>query len=299
MTRRVTVESSPVEWPAIAVHGGAGSYERLADQPGLTARVEDGVDAALDAGWAVLAAGGGAVDAVVAAVRAFEENGAFNAGRGSVPTSTGTHEMDASVMDDRGRAGAVACLTGWSAVGAAHAVWRRSAKDGVLLLAGPGADHFAAGHDVPRLGPVSHDGTADPSPLSEQGTVGAVAVTASGRFAAATSTGGRPGQPPGRVGDTPIPGAGVWAQPGCAVSATGAGEAFILAGFSRLVGSRHSQGSDLPAALRWGLDEVARYRGNGGAVALGSDRTWAAAYDTRAMARGVRHAAGRRRAVTG
>ncbi len=127
--------------------------------------------------------------------------------------------------------------------------------------------------------------------------MGAVAVTGAGRFAAATSTGGRRGQPPGRVGDTPIPGAGVWAEPGCAVSATGAGEAFVLAGFSRLVAARQGAGAPLGTALRLALAEVARFGGDGGGIALGRDRTWGAVFDTRAMARGVRHDGGRHTVV--
>lgn len=314
MAPNVKIDAGPVDWPALAVHGGAGSYERVAGDPVLAGRLADGIDAALDAGWDVLAAGGDPLEAVVAAVRAMEEHGEFNAGRGAVPTTSGAVEMDGSVMDDRGRAGAVACLTGFSAVAAARAV--ALARDaappgaGALILAGSGADDFAATAGVPRLHPLAElhgdegAGAADPTPmaplppLSAQGTVGAVAVAADGRFAAATSTGGRAGQPPGRVGDTPVPGAGVWAEAGCSVSATGAGEAFVLAGFSRLVGRLHTGGADLGAALTEALAEVATRGGDGGAVALGRDRTWAAGYDTRAMARGVRHAGGRRRAIT-
>ena len=157
---------------------------------------------------------------------------------------------------------------------------------GPLILAGPNADGFAALHGVPRLV------AGDPAGLSDEGTVGAVAVGKDGRFAAASSTGGRAGQLPGRVGDTPIPGAGLWAQPGCAVSATGVGEAFVLAGFSRLVASRIESGEDLPLALRSGLEAVDACGGSGGGIALGPDRSWAAAFSTAAMARGVRHAAG-------
>ena len=248
------------------------------------------------------------MDAVVAAVRVLENDGRFNAGRGAVPNTAGQVEMDGSVMDDTGRAGAVACLTGRSAVAAARAVWAadggHSPGERVLLIAGPGADAFAAASGAPMIVPLATavppgqtgSGAAEPTPIppaSASGTVGAVAVTADGRFAAATSTGGRAGQPPGRVGDTPIPGAGVWAEPGCAVSATGAGEAFILAGFSRMVASGRSAGMGLPDALRAALAEVARYGGDGGGIALSADRSWGAAFDTTAMARGVRHAGGR------
>lgn len=299
-------DSGPVTWPAIVVHGGAGTYERLsAGQAGsreLQSGLEAAIGAALDAGWPALAAGD-PVEAVIAAVEHLENHGGFNAGRGSVPNTDGGIEMDAGIMDSSGNAGAVACVTMHSPIRAAELVMR---KTGPLLLAGPNADAFAARSGVPRLGPASGSATraADPAgfgePLSDEGTVGAVAASSDARFAAASSTGGRPGQLPGRVGDTPIPGAGLWAEPGCAVSATGAGESFVLAGFSRLVASRIAAGDDPSQALRCGLDAVNRYgHGTGGGIVLGPGRTWAAGFSTAAMARGVRHAAGRQVTVFG
>lgn len=289
-------------WPAIVVHGGAGTYGRLAADPGAARDLEAGLDAALDAGWDVLG-GGDPVLAVVAAVELLENHGSFNAGRGSVPNSNGDVEMDAAVMDDDGRAGAVACMAAHSPIRSAEAVMRVT---GPVLLAGPNADAFAARAGLPRLGLVSQQlatRLTDPAAFEprpgQEGTVGAVAVTSEGRFAAASSTGGRPGQLPGRVGDSPIPGAGLWAQGGCAVSATGTGEAFLLAGFSRLVGARLAAREDPLLALRAGLDAVHDYEGTGGAIVLGPDRTWAAAFSTTAMARGVRHRAGRQATVLG
>ena len=282
------VQHGSVSWPAVVVHGGAGTYDRITGggvrAATLTAELHAAIEAAVDVAWDVLASGGAPLGAAVAAVTYLENDGRFNAGLGSVPTTAGTVEMDAAVMDDTGRAGAVACI-GWHApIQAAEAVFRHG---GPVLVVGPNADSFAAHCHVPTLNP------AGPREGSEEGTVGAVAVSADGRFAAATSTGGRAGQLPGRVGDTPIPGAGLWAQPGCAVSATGTGEAFILAGFARLVASRHVAGVGLPDALRAGLEVVDGYAGTGGGIALGADHTWAGAFTTRAMARGVRH---RRRA---
>jgi beta-aspartyl-peptidase (threonine type) len=292
------LDHGPVTWPAILVHGGAGAYEGLgASHVALIGSIE----AAVDVGWAMLA--GGAADpvaAVVAAVRFLEQDGGFNAGRGSVPATDGTIEMDAAVMDQTGRAGAVACVTRHSPVLAAKAVF---SLGGPVLLAGPNADYFAASRGVPVIEPVHErrESGADPpplvGPLSTEGTVGAVAVSGDGSFAVATSTGGRPGQLPGRVGDTPIPGAGLWAEPGCALAATGAGEAFLLAGFSRLAVARHLAGEPLPDALTAGLEAVKQYGGQGGGIALGRDRTWAAAFNTRAMARGLCHGGGRRASV--
>jgi beta-aspartyl-peptidase (threonine type) len=315
---RIFIDSGPVEWPAVLVHGGAGGYERIANDPELATRLAAGIGRSLDAAWEQLQSGS-ALDAVVAAVRVLEEDGNFNAGRGSVPTSDGSFEMDGSVMSSDGHVGAVAGVRRHSAVGAARAVAggpsrvegdNRPAGDvlgaarvkpgagaeGAILLVGTGADEFAARWAVPDLIPTVSDphGVADPSPLSPDGTVGAVAVTADGRFAAATSTGGRSGQPPGRVGDTPIPGAGVWAQDGCAVSATGAGETFILTGFSRSLAERNVAGRSLPESISLALEAVARFGGDGGGIALGADHSYVAGYDTRAMARGLRHGGGRR-----
>jgi isoaspartyl peptidase/L-asparaginase-like protein (Ntn-hydrolase superfamily) len=280
-------EAGPVTWPALVVHGGAGTYAWIVDaSPGKVTEVEDAIAAALDAGWNHAE---DPVEAVVAAVACMEVHGGFNAGRGSVPNTDGRVEMDAAVMDGSGRAGAVACMQAHSPILAARTLLLGGEA---VLLAGAGADRFAGEAGVPGLVPASAG-----EHLRQDGTVGAVAVSSDGRFAAAGSTGGRSGQPPGRVGDTPIPGAGLWAGPTCAVSATGMGEAFIMAGFSRMVASAHSSGRVLSESFSAGLDAVAGYGGTGGGIALGADRSWAAAYSTRAMSRGVRDRGGRRVAV--
>lgn len=298
MGRSVFVESGRFEPPAVVVHGGAGGFERIAGDPELAERLREGLERAVDAAWERLVAGEPALEAAVAAVRVLEDDGHFNAGRGAVPTTAGTFEMDAAVMDGGGRAGAVAALTGFSAVGAARAL-AVDGLEGALLLAGAGADRFAAGHGVPAIRPAAglRTDVADPAPLrtgSPHGTVGAVVLTGNGDLAAATSTGGRPGQPPGRVGDSPIPGAGTWADRSCAVSATGAGEAFILAGFARRLAEAHAVGRPVDHAFRAALDAVAGYGGEGGGIALGSGGEFVAGYDTRAMARAWRHATARR-----
>ena len=155
MTPNVQLDSGPVTWPAIVVHGGAGTYERLsAERAGareLEAELEAAIGAALDAGWTALS-GGDPVGAVVAAVEFLENHGGFNAGRGSVPNTDGDIEMDAAVMDDAGRAGAVACMAIHSPIRSAEAVMRVT---GPLLLAGPNADAFAARAGIPRLRPAS------------------------------------------------------------------------------------------------------------------------------------------------
>src|SRR5581483_10517859 len=233
------------------------------------ARQSAGLVAALRAGLAVLAGGGPAVDAVVTAVSVMEDAEEWNAGRGSALTAAGTVEMDAAVAEGRtGRIGAVACVTGVRhPVAAARAVL----DDGRhVLLAGRGAEAFAraAGlrfepddwfiverrrRDLARCRPAAPP--ARPA--------------AAGRLAAATSTGGRTGQLPGRVGDSPIPGAGTWADGVCAVSATGVGEAFLRAAFAHEVDARiRLAGADLDTACREALAAVAAAGGDGGCIAV-------------------------------
>jgi len=274
--------------PAVlAIHGGAGPApaEPLSEAEAAErrARRSAGLVEALRAGLAVLAGGGPALDAVVAAVSVMEDAEEWNAGRGSALTAAGTVEMDAAVADGRtGRIGAVACVTGVRhPVGAARAVLD---DDRHVLLAGRGAEAFAraAGlrfepddwfitesrrRDLARCLPPATP--ARPAADGSPGTVGAVARDAAGRLAAATSTGGRTGQLPGRVGDSPIPGAGTWADDVCAVSATGVGEAFLRAAFAHEVDARmRLAGADLDTACREALAAVTAAGGDGGCIAV-------------------------------
>lgn len=294
---RLTADVGRLARPAILVHGGAGTFARIrstGDAEGLLA----GLSMALDAGWKVLEGGGSAIDAVVEAVAALEDSGRFNAGRGAVTTAAGDHEFDASVMDGTtGGVGAI-CAATWPAnpVRVAKAVADvGGAPDGPLLLAGWGADRFAKEQGFPEMTPAmlqtarGEGGAAHSNVWSTEGTVGAVAVDAQGRVAAATSTGGREGQLPGRVGDSPIPGAGVWAAEGtAAVSATGAGEAFVVAGFSHRIDWHMRAGHDLATATAAALQAVADLGGDGGAIAVAPDGSYAASFNSPAMARGWR-----------
>jgi isoaspartyl peptidase/L-asparaginase-like protein (Ntn-hydrolase superfamily) len=269
----------------------------------------------------VLAGGGSALEAVVATVASLEDGGRFNAGRGAVPTSAGTVEFDAGVMDGTtGKVGAV-CAATWPANPvrlAAKVAEVGGPPDGPVLLAGVGADAFAERYGLDRMtaamlaratgetedtargrgadgvpGPAGEAGTADSGTFSEAGTVGAVAVDAAGTVAAATSTGGRAGQLPGRVGDSPIPGAGVWADSStAAVSATGAGEAFVVAGFGHRIHWEMQSGREVGAALRAALDAVASLGGDGGGIAVTPDGSFAVGFNSRAMARGWRDSTG-------
>ena len=279
--------------PAIAIHGGAGAFERVrSSQDEL--ELEEVLVRAVHAGWAVLASGGPALESVVEAVASMEESGRFNAGVGGTPTSDGTLELDAAVMDGRtGIAGAV-CATTWprNPVRAALAVaeLRGSTVDlrGPVLLAGIGADQFAREEGLARMvRPTEEVDGVVQEPASPVGTVGAVAVDATGHLAAATSTGGRAGQHRGRVGDSPIPGAGTWADDAtAAVSATGEGEAFVVAGFAHLVDWGLREGSGLIDAVGRAMSEVKSRGGEGGAIVITATGELLCTFDTRAMARG-------------
>jgi beta-aspartyl-peptidase (threonine type) len=248
--------------PAIVVHGGAG--RQLVD---LDDRVQAGCDAAAEAGWTVLARGGRALDAVMAAVIALEDDPHFNAGVGSCLTDVGTVEMDASIMDGATLAGAGvgAVTTVANPVRLAHAVLIDGRH---ALLAGSGAEAFARQCGLPTVAPASlvterqrqrwqarvrdHQG----------GTVGAVAVDARGDVAAATSTGGTLGKLVGRIGDSAVIGAGTYADNRAgAASATGHGEAIIIAGLAKAAVDALRTGRDPATVAAAVVAEAARPRG--------------------------------------
>jgi beta-aspartyl-peptidase (threonine type) len=273
--------------PRASTHGAGrrppGSVPSDGEQAGLRR--------SLAAGWAVVDAGGSALDAAVAAVASMEDSGQFNAGRGGVPTRAGAVETDAGVMglvvdgDSWRPVSGAACAMTWPAnpILVARAV---AVADEALLLAGPGADRFAAEAGLARRRDedLTHGGGA---PVSSMGTVGAVALDRHGHLGAATSTGGRSGQAPGRVGDSPIIGAGTWADEGSvAVSGTGDGEAFVRAGFAHRVDAAVRAGIDLQRAALDALQSVERWNGTGGAIVLAADGDLIVAWNTPSMARG-------------
>jgi beta-aspartyl-peptidase (threonine type) len=283
---------------ALAVHGGAGTIPRDETSRSRTASYHDGLRRALTAGRDILGAGGIALDAVTEAVAALEDDPLFNAGRGSVFTRAGTHEMDACVMDGIARrAGAVAGVFGpRNPVRAARAVMERSRH---VLLIGDGALAFCRENGVAFCEPVYFHTEARRRELRhalehpsreppQYGTVGAVARDRSGNLAAATSTGGMTGKAPGRVGDTPIIGAGTYADNmTCAVSATGHGEFFIrhAAAFAIAARLRHA-GQSVDGAARAVIDELMAAGGSGGVVAVDRDGALALPFSTAGMYRG-------------
>jgi isoaspartyl peptidase/L-asparaginase-like protein (Ntn-hydrolase superfamily) len=275
--------------PAIAVHGGAGTWALDAHEAACA-----GAARAVEAGYAILAAGGTALDAVQSAVLVLEDDPIFNAGRGAALTEEGGAELDASMMRGSDRAaGAVAAMRGIrNPVLAARAVL----EDGRhVLLAGDAAGAFARRAGVPGAAEEWHVTPAQQRALAgdgtaSEGTVGAVARDARGCLAAATSTGGISGKRPGRVGDSPLVAAGTWADDATvAVSCTGDGEAIIRAALAHEIDAlvRHV-GLDLEAACAAAIGSLARYGGTGGVVALGCAGAVAAPFTTPAMARGWR-----------
>ncbi len=258
---------------AIIVHGGAGVTE-----PERHGRLRDGVRRAAAAGDAILAAGGAALDAVTAAVRVLEDDPEFNAGHGSALTRDGTVETDAAIMcGATQRIGAVAAVPELGqAIALARAVLDSNEH---AILAGPAAWRFAAEAGLAIVPAPSGSLITDrararlaarlASPSG--GTVGAVARDAIGRFAAATSTGGISGKRAGRVGDSPVPGAGTWADAEVAISATGDGEAILRVALAHAVAMRVAGGATLLEAARTALSELARITG-GSAGLIGVDR---------------------------
>lgn len=229
--------------PALIVHGGAWA---IPDH--LVGRCRAGCLAALEVGWAVLHAGGTALDAACAAVRTLEDDPTFNAGTGSSVNTDGVVETDASVMiGDRMQAGAIAALQDIRhPVDVARSVMERTPH---VLLVGDGALAFALEQGFERLPAGVLAGPRRRSDLAGAGdTVGAVAVDRSGGIASATSTGGTPDKMPGRVGDSPLIGAGTFAAPTGGASATGWGEVIIRSVMSLRAVDALAGGADAQAA---------------------------------------------------
>lgn len=272
--------------PVIAIHGGAGVVRARS-----TVRHRAGLSRALEAGWAVLAAGGSSLDAVTAAVVVLEDDPHFNAGRGAVYTAEERHELDASVMEGATlRAGGVAGVSRIrNPVLAARAVMEQSPH---VLLAGRGAERFARSRGI-AFAPASYFHTR--SRLSalrrklphHHGTVGAVARDREGHLAAATSTGGFTGKLPGRIGDSPVVGAGTWADDAtCAVSGTGHGELFLRTALAHEVAARmRHRGESLARAAAAALRGIARLGGDGGLVAVDARGNVAMPFNSRGMFR--------------
>jgi isoaspartyl peptidase/L-asparaginase-like protein (Ntn-hydrolase superfamily) len=283
---------------AIAVHGGAGVMRNMTlVQQKMYCKA---LESALVAGHQILKGGGASLDAVTAAVVALEDDPLFNAGRGAVYNAAGKHELDASIMDGATlRAGAVAAVSRIrNPVLAARAVMVKSPH---VLLVGRGAEDFAKRHGI-ALASARYFGTqARLAALKKglkrhHGTVGAVALDRRGDLAAATSTGGYTGKLPGRVGDSPLIGAGTYADnSSCAVSGTGWGEAFIRIALAHEVSARmRHRGEDVVRASKAALRMLAGIKGDGGLIALDRRGNIAMPFNSEGMLRACIHADGRR-----
>lgn len=307
---------------SFAIHGGAGVIERDSLTPEQDAAYRAALHRALQAGSAVLAAGGSSLDAIQAAIELMEDDPLFNAGRGAVFTAAGRNELDAAVMNGADlNAGAVAGLTTTRhPIAAARAVLEQSPH---VMLIGEGADTFAASVGLEQVDPAFFfterrwrglesalrqqnlpipqrpagapgpmaDNTLPAPPLNERkfGTVGAVALDSQGRLAAGTSTGGMTAKRWGRVGDVPVIGAGTYAsnREGCAVSATGDGEYFIRATVARDICARIAGGSTSQTAAQAEVDDALSLGGSGGVIVMDTGGRASFAMTTSGMYRGA------------
>lgn len=270
------------------MHGGAGGHtDELREH---AAEHHEALENALTAAADALNEGGGAVAAVRAAVIVLESVPLFNAGYGSALCSDGSVELSASVMRGGDRAaGGVAMVTR-----TAHPVAAAVAllDEPEVLLVGPGADTHAAVNGLEQRDPAEFVTERQRQRLADRTTggpetVGAVCLDATGQLAAATSTGGLTGQRPGRVGDSPLIGAGTWADQNVAVSCTGQGEAFVRAGAARLVAALVDHGATVEAAAQQALKAVADCGGNGGLIAIDARGNVTTPRSTDAMPCGV------------
>jgi L-asparaginase / beta-aspartyl-peptidase len=275
--------------PLIAIHAGAGALSvKLADHE---AEIRDVLGEVLGAGRRLLEEGADAVDVVKAAVVIMEDYEFFNAGRGSALCSDGSAQMSASVMrgSDRAAGGVAGVMHTKNPIVAAGTVL----DSYQVLMIGEHAEEFARRSGAEQrpneyfITERQQGNLARHVAEYSAGTVGTVCVDANGTLAAATSTGGVLGQPPGRVGDSPVIGAGTWADGGVAVSCTGDGELFIRAAVARTIAALVERGASLREAADSALAEVSELGGTGGLIACGADGSVELPFTTEAMPRGV------------
>jgi beta-aspartyl-peptidase (threonine type) len=295
---------------AIAIHGGAGTIERAAMTREKEAAYCATLEEALKTGHKILLDGGTSMDAVTAAVRIMEDSPLFNAGKGAVYTADEKHELDAAVMDGRTRAsGAVAAVSRVkNPIDLARLVMEKSPH---VLLVGEGAEQFAREQRIELVDPSYFDTpqrleqlrkeqqrerakrqgqpTTQPTEQEKHGTVGAVALDRFGNLAAATSTGGMTNKRFGRVGDTPLIGAGTYADNAtCAASGTGHGEYFMRLVLCHEIASqmRYAGKSVTEAADDVVMRQLVTLGGTGGAIAIDRHGNIAMPFNTRGMYRG-------------
>ncbi len=293
----------------LVIHGGAGTIERGKLTPEREKEYRAGLEHSLKAGYEILKRGGSSLDAVEAAVRVMEDDPHFNAGKGAVFTSAGKIEVDAAIMDGKTlQAGAVASLKHVkNPVSLARLVMEKSKH---VMLDGEGAENFAKEHGVElvdekyfftqerfdalqRMKEAEKGGGSGGKKFiitdqDRHGTVGAVALDRQGNLAVATSTGGNTNKLPGRIGDSPIIGAGTYANNAtCAVSATGDGEYFIRANVAHDISAlMEYREMSLADAAQITLDKVAKLGGTGGLIAIDKNGNTTLPFNTSGMYRG-------------
>lgn len=298
---------------SIAIHGGAGVISRSTMSTENERAYRADLERALDAGYGVLEKGGASLDAVVAAVKILEDSPLFNAGRGAVFNHEGINELDASIMDGATeRAGAVAGVRHVrNPIELARLVMERSPH---VMLAGEGAEEFALEQGTPLVPgayfyterrwqqleeaqKAERTAAVAPEDIGFFSTVGAVARDRNGNLAAATSTGGMTNKRWGRVGDSPIIGAGTYADNGsCAVSATGSGEYFIRAVVAHEICARVRLSGVTAARAAHDViqGKLKEMGGDGGVIVVDRDGALALEFNTEGMFRGARDSNGRR-----
>jgi len=275
----------------IVIHGGAGSFSGL-DEEAINS-YETGINKALSAGYKILEQGGSSLDAVTTAIVILEDLPLFNAGKGSVYTEMETQEMDSSVMDgESGKGGAVAGVSKIkNPVLLARMVMDKTEH---VMLIGSGAEKFAEEQGIELVDPSYFYSEKNlkrvrKSKADEKlGTVGAAALDQSGNLAAATSTGGRTNKMTGRVGDSPILGAGTWAQNGlCAVSGTGHGEYFMrLLTAADVCKLMEYSDLSLEESTQIVVNKLTVIGAEGGIISIDSDGNISTQFNTKGMARG-------------
>jgi len=282
---------------AIVIHGGAG-WSRNQTEEKLKS-IEDGLKRALDEGFAILESGGTSLDAVEAAVVILEDDITFNAGKGSVYTAEEKQEMDASIMTgELQNAGAVASVsTIKNPIKLARYVMEKTEH---VLIVGQGAEKVAIKGGIEVVDPSYFyskeklDRVRRQKTKDELSTVGAVAIDKDGNISAATSTGGRSNKLPGRVGDTPIIGAGTWAQNNlCGVSGTGHGEYFMRFNVAREICARMDYlGLTANEASNQVIDELSGMGIEGGVIVIDKEGSASMIFNTDGMARAYKNSKG-------
>ena len=282
------------ESPAIVIHGGAGWFSNMS--PDEIKDLKNGLKKAADKGYEILENDGSSVDAVEAAIIILEDNPLFNAGRGSVYTSEERQEMDASIMTGKdNEAGAVSSVTNVkNPISLARYVMEKTPH---VMFTSRGAEKLARDNNIEL---VDQSYFANPDRLkslkkaqaNKKGTVGVVAIDKNRIITAGTSTGGMTNKAPGRVGDSPIIGAGTWVENNsCGVSATGHGEYFIRFSVAKEICVKvRYQNKSIQQASNEVMNQLKEIGADGGVIVMDSQGNYAFAFNTPAMARAYKNA---------